>query len=327
MTTTTTDRLLAALRQHTAVASLGWASPPGPIAGGFLAEMYTLEFADPPPHLTGRLVARIMPDPATAAYETAIQRHLHHGVPVPAVRASGPAGEHLDRAWSVMDHAPGRPLLEGLGALTAIRHAPTLYRRLPVLLAAAAASVHRCPLDGLDETLAGSARRPHVRDFLDRLAGRATMVGRPDLAHMAEVLAVAAPTGGVLCHGDLHPFNLLVDGERWTLIDWSTAVVADPHYDLAFTTLMLANPPLGGPGPLQAIVRRVGGRIANQFLHTYHHLTGTQLDHDRLRWGRQVHALRATVEIAGWETSGGLDSHVGHPWLAMRSALETALSF
>lgn len=41
----------------------------------------------------------------------------------------------------------------------------------------------------------------------------------------------------------LSPFNLLVDGDRWTLIDWSTAVLADPHYDLAFTTLMLATPP------------------------------------------------------------------------------------
>ncbi|MBK6671255.1 MAG: phosphotransferase [Actinobacteria bacterium] len=41
-------------------------------------------------------------------------------------------------------------------------------------------------------------------------------------------------------------FNLLVDGDRWTLIDWSTAVLADPHYDLAFTDLMLRNPPLGG---------------------------------------------------------------------------------
>jgi hypothetical protein len=49
----------------------------------------------------------------------------------------------------------------------------------------------------------------------------------------------------VIRHGDLQPFDLLVDCERWALIDWSTAVVADPHYDLAFTTLMLANPPLG----------------------------------------------------------------------------------
>ncbi|MGP0027049.1 MAG: phosphotransferase, partial [Streptosporangiaceae bacterium] len=36
----------------------------------------------------------------------------------------------------------------------------------------------------------------------------------------------ARPAPDVICHGDLHPFNLLRDGARVTLLDWSTALLA-----------------------------------------------------------------------------------------------------
>jgi aminoglycoside phosphotransferase (APT) family kinase protein len=129
----------------------------------------------------------------------------------------------------------------------------------------------------------------------------------------------------VICHGDLHPFNLLVDGKRWTIIDWSTAVVTDPHYDLGFTTLMLANPPLVGPAPLGAVARRIGNRLARRFLRTYGSLTGTPADPERLAWARSVHALRALTEVATWEHQDRIAAHRGHPWLALRPVLEAEL--
>ena len=190
-----------------------------------------------------------------------------------------------------MDHASGQPLLAGLNATTAIRQAPTLLRRLPDLLAEAAAAVHRCPIDGLDLALGDSTRRPDITDFLARVADQATTVGRNDLAAAAESIAANAPNTRAICHGDIHPFNLLVDGDDWTLIDWSTAVLADSHYDLAFTSLMLANPPLGGPAPVRAATRAVGRRLANRFLRTYQDRTDNPIDSDRLAWGRQAHAL------------------------------------
>ena len=322
----TTDGLLAALRRHTNRPAMAWSVPPAPLAGGFWAEMYAVELGDPPPELEGRLVARIMPDPATAAFETAVQRHLTRcGFPVPSIRcADGPSSD-LDRAWSVMDFATGQPLLAGLSASTAIRQAPTLLRRLPDLLADAAATLHHCPLDGLHSELAGHTRQPDIHDFLERVAAHADAIGRHDLARTAEHLAATTHDTRVICHGDLHPFNLLVDGDRWTLIDWSAAVVADPHYDLAFTTLMLANPPLGGPAPVRAATRAIGTRLANRFLRTYEQRTGRPVDAVRLAWGRRAHALRALVEIATWEANDQLDAHRGHPWLTMRPVLEAHL--
>ena len=198
-----------------------------------------------------------MPDPATAAFETAVQRHLTRcGFPVPSIRcADGPSSD-LDRAWSVMDFAAGQPLLAGLRASTAIKQAPTLLRRLPDLLADAAATLHHCPLDGLHSELAGHTRQPDIHDFLDASPHTPTPSDDTTSPEQPNTSPPPRTTRAVICHGDLHPFNLLVDGDRWTLIDWSAAVVADPHYDLAFTTLMLANPPLGGPAPVRAATRR-----------------------------------------------------------------------
>jgi aminoglycoside phosphotransferase (APT) family kinase protein len=322
----TTDGLLAALRRQTSQPDMTWSSPPTPLAGGFWAEMYIIELDGARRELGGRLVARIMPDPATTAFETAIQRYLARcGFPVPAIRCSDRPSSDLDRAWSVMDFATGQPLLTGLSAATAIKTAPTLLRRLPDLLADAAATLHHCPIDGLHSELTDHTRQPDIRDFLERIAAQADLVRRPDLARGAEHLAATTHEERVICHGDLHPFNLLVDGDRWTLIDWSTAVIADPHYDLGFTKLMLANPPLGGPAPVRAAMRAIGTRLANRFLRTYQHLTGRTVDPDRLAWGHRAHGLRAVVETATWEANNSLDAHRGHPWLTMRPVLEAQL--
>ena len=104
------DQLRNAWWRTTAPASTtssGRRRPPA-LLGGLWAEIYTVELADPPAASGGRLVARIMPDPDTAAFETAVERHVHHsGLPVPAIRAaSGPIRE-LDRAWTLMDLAGG----------------------------------------------------------------------------------------------------------------------------------------------------------------------------------------------------------------------------
>jgi aminoglycoside phosphotransferase (APT) family kinase protein len=321
--TTTTDSLLAAIRHRTGIEDLHWARPPLPLSGGFWAEMYDVELVDPTELLTGRLVARIMPEPDTAEYETTVQRHVHRsGLSVPAVRAAAGPGEHLDRAWMLMDHALGQSLLNGLSAANAFRQVPTLLRRLPFLLAEAAANVHRCPPNGLEDELDGHNRRADIDDFLQRVAQQADSIDRHDLADTAHHLATQSPTTRVICHGDLHPFNLLVDDEQWTLVDWSAAVIADPHYDLAFTTLMLANPPLGGPAPVRAVARIIGTRLANSFLHNYQQLSNNPIDPDRLTWGRQVHALRALVELNTWEAQGTTNTHSGHPWFALRPHLE-----
>lgn len=66
----------------------------------------------------------------------------------------------------------------------------------------------------------------------------------------------------MLVHGDYHPGNVLSDGERVTVVDWTWACLGDPARDLAYCRydLTLANGPelaeaftaayvdAGGPG-------------------------------------------------------------------------------
>lgn len=303
---------------------------PRPLTGGFWATMAVVRLRSSrplPPPLQGDLVIRLMPDPTTGRYETEIQRLAHQGgVPVAAVHGGGVLDATPAVAWMAMDLAPGAPMLADISAGRALRIAPTLARRLPELLAHAAAATHRCDTSGWSPRLNATGREPSVNSFLERLAEHASALSDTELAGHAERLAAAAGSSETLCHGDLHPFNLLVDGDRWTLIDWSTAVLADPHYDLAFTDLMLRHPPLGGPAPLGAVASRVGARIARRFLRRYQEVTERPISPERLAWGRQIHATRALIEVAGWRAAGTTEAHRGHPWYTLEPTLRRELA-
>ena len=92
---------------------------------------------------------------------------------------------------------------------------------------------------------------------LAALARSAAEFGRPDLVDAARWLTDhrPAPSPDVVCHGDLHPFNLLADGHRVTVLDWSTALLAPRAHDVGFTSLLLSEPPLRVPGWQRALVR------------------------------------------------------------------------
>lgn len=100
-------------------------------------------------------------------------------------------------------------------------------------LGAAIARFHEIDPDGLAE--------PFGRLQVTRVVHSAELVAaaRPDLAdrlmHVAERLAVGPPAGdsAVLLHGDCHPKNSLVDGDRLALIDLDQAGVGSPACDIA----------------------------------------------------------------------------------------------
>jgi aminoglycoside phosphotransferase (APT) family kinase protein len=324
-------RLLGVLRTATATPTVEFDGAPTRLTGGFWAELIAFRLDGAPDGWRGALVARVMPDPDTAAKETAIQAEVAaQGFPTPVVHLSGGPGDGLGRAFMVMDRAHGASLLGGLDGIGAIKALPRLARRLPDTLARTMAALHRIDPTPVQAHLRAAGVEAHgMAELVAGLEATATRLGRDDLATAARWLAHHRPASApeVVCHGDLHPFNVLVDDDGTvTVLDWSAAIVAAAAYDVAFTSVVLAEPPLAVPRPLVPVVRAAGRFLARRFLRAYARHGGCDIDPASLRWHQGVFCLRALAEVAGWVTSGHVDQRWGHPWLVSGPAFAARLA-
>ncbi len=260
-----------------------------------------------------------------------MQREIvHQGFPAPLIHLSGGASSGVGGSFLLMDRAPGRPPLEGLDGVAAIRHLPALLRGLPDLLGGIAAELHRLdpgPLQASLQELKGAAPSEPF-GFIAQLQESADLLGRSDLSEAAQWLVAYPPPSRstAIAHGDLHPFNVLVDGDHWNLLDWSTALIADPAYDLAFTTLILANPPLVAPVPLRPVIRAAGGAIARRFVSSYRRAGGHTPATETLDWYTSLHALRILTQQAGWGDEALSPAMSSHPWTSLGPIAARALS-
>jgi aminoglycoside phosphotransferase (APT) family kinase protein len=322
---------LAVLRRETGT-DVRFAGEPTPLTGGFWAQLVSFRLTGAPAGWDGPLVARVMPDAAIAAKETSFQRAVaDQGYPTPVVHtAGGPDAGITGQAYLVMDLAEGQPLLAGLDGLAAIRRLPSLARRLPEVLARVLADLHRLDPEPVMKSLdAEGAPQPTLPTMLTTLRTNAEGFGRPDLVEAVDWLEAHPPRDEqvVVCHGDLHPFNVLVaDDGGLTVLDWSAAMLAPATYDLGFTSFMLAEPPLMVPGALRAVVRRAGRALSRRFIRAYESASGAGVDPSALEWHQALICVRALLEVAGWSTAGTLGDRQGHPWVIGANAFAARLA-
>jgi aminoglycoside phosphotransferase (APT) family kinase protein len=303
---------------------------PGALRGGFWAELVRFRLTAAPAGWSGDLVARLMPDPLIAAKETAFQAGVAaQGYPTPNVLAAGgPADGVNGRAFLLMPLAAGQPLIGDLDGAAALIHLPALARRLPAVLAARLAELHRLDpapiIERLHTTGAPAAR---LENMLAYVAAAAAGCERPDLAATAGwFIEHPPPTArAVICHGDMHPFNVLVDGDRTTVLDWSAALIAPAGYDLGFSSLLLTYPPLIAPPALRPIVGAAGRALSRRLIKLYERAMGP-VDQYELHWYQALICQRALTEVAGWEHDGTLRDRAGHPWLINRLGFSKRLA-
>jgi aminoglycoside phosphotransferase (APT) family kinase protein len=271
-----------------------------------------------------------MPDAVLARKETIVQSAVASaGFPTPVVRASGGPEAGLGRAFMVMDRAPGAPPLASLAGAGATVTAIWALRQIPGLLAAPMAALHALDAEPVREQLGPSSGvAVTMPGWLAALGAAATGYQRADLAAAAQWLAdnPRPPASEVICHGDLHPFNLLIDGDKVTVLDWSTALLAPRAYDVAFTSLILAEPPLVLPSGVRPAVRWAGAGLARRFIARYRQAASVEIGARDLAWYQGVVCLRALIEVAGWAWAGQLDGRTGHPWLVCGPAFARRLA-
>jgi Ser/Thr protein kinase RdoA (MazF antagonist) len=165
----------------------------------------------------------------------AVQAAALCGAPAPA------AYEQVEvegRPGLVLERLDGHDLLEGI-----VRR-PWELALVPPVLARLQASLHESE---------APAVLPELRA---ELARRLTSSLVPRVLRDAALRALdGLPDADRLCHGDLHPGNVLRrPGDGYVLIDWKAATRGDPAADVARTRLLLiaAWIPNLGPGALQA---------------------------------------------------------------------------
>jgi aminoglycoside phosphotransferase (APT) family kinase protein len=317
--------VLEEIRAATGRSDLAFAGQPVRLTGGFWAELLAFTLADPPPGWPRALVARVMPDPLTGRKESIVQAAVAaSGYPTPAVRVTGGPESRLGRAFMIMDRATGSPLLSGLRGLGAVGSGLRQASRLADVLASTMAALHAMDPAPVRAELSGLAGIPvTVPGMLGYLRAAAARTDRADLvAAVSFLLDHPRPAEReVICHGDLHPFNVLADGREITVLDWSASLLGPRGYDVAFTTLMLAEPPLIVPGAFRPALRGLGRLLAGRFITRYQAHAGTTIDGDDLRWHQAVVCLRALVEVAGWVRDGSIGERSGHPFLTSGHAL------
>jgi aminoglycoside phosphotransferase (APT) family kinase protein len=268
-----------------------------------------------------------MPDARIASKEAIVQAEVAvQGYPTPTVRLVESPEDGIDgRALMIMDLAAGEPPMAGLGGGAAMVALPSLVRRLPHLLGQVLAGLHALdPAPVLARLDASGVALPDMEAMLDGFRTSAMQLNHDTLLAAGEWLAAHRPdgSGDVMCHGDMHPFNVLVDDDgKPTVLDWSAAVIAPRGYDLAFTSLMLAEPPLGAPRAVRPLLRVFGASLSRRFLRAYHRQTGAMPDHRSLAWFQGVICVRALTEVAWWTATDGLDDHAGHPWVINETVL------
>lgn len=103
----------------------------------------------------------------------------------------------------------------------------------------------------------------------------------------------ALPDGNMLCHGDYHPDNILLQEARPFVIDWMTAARGNPLADAARTSVLLkwAQPGPGTPGFFKVLLAAIRIRFFEYYIRHYLKLTGVRRE-DIERWELPVMAAR-----------------------------------
>ena len=311
----------ACLRHLPDLAGYTFSRPPRKLVGGNETTIFAISFNVPVDHpCSGPLIIRIFDSPAghpeQYRWEAATHDELvRSGYPVPRILVAAKTADI--GAFVIMERLDGTMLgSEGLEMPSGVVHFPKIVRNLPTTLAGLHLELHRIDPLPLQRQLSTLNLSPDVFTPVGRINRMRELAPKNWSAaqYACEALLKQLPTttDARLCHGDLHPLNVMTEKNRITgVIDWSKICFADREYDLANAHLLLQASVLVLPGWVAPSVNALKYRMAERFLKYYarsHH----HIDQDKLSFFRALRACEELVlahegfapqmgEVGGWD--------------------------
>ena len=178
--------------------------------------------------------------------------------------------------------------VRGPSMLDRLMARPWLVDRHARRFAALHAQIHAHPGRGLPAA---------VDSMLSQIERGAGVLGKarvgPALAHLDRLAR-----GDAVCHGDMHPGNVIITTAGATVIDWPTATVGPPEFDIARSTFLLTESliPSTYPRMQRMLIRSVRARFATTYLRAYRRLRSVD-EREVQRWRLPVLAARLSDGI------------------------------
>jgi aminoglycoside phosphotransferase (APT) family kinase protein len=79
---------------------------------------------------------------------------------------------------------------------------------------------------------------PDLGERLHKKIDEASQLSQAERSAAHRLLA-GLPSGTALCHGDMHPANVLASSRGWVIVDWFDAAIGYPMADLARSALLM----------------------------------------------------------------------------------------
>jgi aminoglycoside phosphotransferase (APT) family kinase protein len=190
-----------------------------------------------------------------------------------ALRALAGMG-HLAPRLEAAVNLDGRPGLviervEGVDLLTLLTRRPWQFLRVATTMAHLHAGMHEA---------VAPASLPDLKAEL-RVRIEATTALPVHLATYAVDLLDTLPAGDRLCHGDLHPGNVLGTWVAPVAIDWGNASKGHPAADVARTDMLVrfGDLPTGTSAPMTALTAAGRGLLTRRYLSVYRRSSAADL--------------------------------------------------
>ena len=179
--------------------------------------------------------------------------------------------------------APCAERLHGPTMLSALIAQPWRVNALARQMAGVHAQLHRCSGAGLP------AQSDRLRELAQWIEAQSDFA--PALKTTLVRVVSALPDGNRICHGDLHPDNVLLSEHGPRVIDWTNAWCGHPLADVARTSIILR---LGAPPPGWA--RRVFIALFRRLFHALYrrHYFRSQTDYAR----PELHAWELPLAVS-----------------------------